>query len=82
VLLLVCENVQQTDVAEVTLGKVLAAPDRTYYVHREWRVPKGDRGAVLLSVEAKLAEARRFFEQVRLCNPAADPSGCPTPAFL
>jgi len=82
VLVLVCENVPRTGVAEVTLGKVLVGPDRTYYVHREWRVPKGDRSTVLLSVELQLAEARRFFEQVRLCNPAADPSGCPTPAFL
>jgi hypothetical protein len=82
VLLLVCESVPGTGVAEVTFGKVLAGPDRTYYVHREWRVPKGDRSAVLLSVELKLAEARQFFEQVRLCNPATDPSGCPTPAFL
>jgi hypothetical protein len=81
-LLLICENIPGTEVAEVTLGKLLAGRDRAYYVHREWRVPKGDSNAVLLSIELKLAEARQFFEQVRLCNPAADPSGCPTPAFF
>jgi hypothetical protein len=78
----VCRKAVDKKLIEVVLAKAVAGKRQLYFVQHEWRVPAGDRAAVLKSLEAELAAAERMLDEVRVCNPVADPAGCPSPFFL
>ena len=78
----VCQKAGDSELIEVMLAKAVAGKRQLYFVQQQWRVPAGDRAAVLKSLEAELATAQKMLDEVRVCNPVDDPAGCPSPFFL
>lgn len=78
----VCQKAGESKLMEVMLAKAVAGKRQLYFVQQEWRVPTGERAAVLKSLEAELAAAEKMLDEVRVCNPVDDPAGCPSPFFL
>jgi hypothetical protein len=80
--LLICERIPKTDVAEVTLAKAIAGRRYVYYVHLGWRTATGDRASVMKALEERIAAGRKQLELVRVCDAVRDPSGCENPFFF
>ena len=77
--LLVCPRVPDTNFAELAVVKAIEGPDFLYVVQRSWRLPAGDAAKVHADSRGQQAAAEAFLADVRLCNPASDTSGCPSP---
>lgn len=77
--LLVCPRVPDTNFAELAVVKAIEGPDFLYLVQRSWRLPAGDDAKLRADSRGPQAAAEAFLADVRLCNPAGDTSGCPSP---
>jgi len=80
--MLVCERLPKSDVAEVTLAKAIAGRRYLYYVHLGFHTAAGDRASVLQALKEQIEAGWQRLEQVHLCDAQRDTSGCESPFFL